>query len=119
MKYVILAFLSFFVFNVFANNLAVSQVNYAETLVKTELTTFQKEYKINKLNYIRYTGIENKKYTFTIEYTKTFCDLNEEKVCVEYTCESPASVDSDAVVDFETEQTTKYCFVKQNYKLII
>lgn len=98
--------------NTFANNSVVSQVNNAEALVKAELATYQKDYQINKVNYIRYTGIDNKRYSFTIEYTKTFCDLNEEKTCAEFTCESPAFVDSDAVVDFETEQTTKYCFIR-------
>lgn len=106
MKYFLIISLSFFSTLTLANN------KLAEKLVIKEIETYASDYQVEELESIKYLGIVNKKYLFSVQYTKNFCiDVGDDErdYCATYRCASPAEVDSDAVVSFESEDHAKAC----------
>lgn len=92
--------------SVFANS------KFAEKLVVSEIEQYAQDYEVKELEAIKYLGVQNKKYTFDVQYTKDFCaDIGDDErmYCATYRCQSVAEVDSDAVVSFETETKASAC----------
>lgn len=87
----------------FANNM-----QFAKQLVRHEIETSAKEYQVTEILDIQELGILNKKYSFQVTYSKLFCTETSD-TCALYKCQSMAEVDSDAVVDFESEQSPSKC----------
>lgn len=88
----------------FANN---SQI--AQNLVRTEIEKYANEYQVTQIIDIHDLGIINKKYSFQVVYSKLFCSVLSSDTCALYKCQSLAQVDSDAVVDFESEPSASKC----------
>lgn len=87
----------------FANNM-----QFAKQLVHDEIETSAKQYQVTEILDIQELGILNKKYSFQVTYSKLFCTETSD-TCALYKCQSLAQVDSDAVVDFESEQSSSKC----------
>ncbi len=87
----------------FANNM-----QFAKQLVRSEIETYAKLYQVSEILDIQELGILNKKYSFQVTYSKLFCNETSD-TCALYKCQSLAQLDSDAVVDFESEQSSSKC----------
>lgn len=87
----------------FANNM-----QFAKQLVRTEIENTANQYEVAEILDIQELGIINKNYSFDVIYTKLFC-TEESDTCALYKCQSLAQVDSDAIVDFESEQSSLNC----------
>lgn len=87
-------------------------MSFARKLVVQEIQEYQADYGVTDLLHIEDRGIVNKKYSFNVSYSKQFCwdsGDDERMTCANFQCTSVANVDSDAVVDFETEPSRKNC----------
>jgi hypothetical protein len=87
----------------FADNM-----QFAKQLVRTEIENSGNQYEVTEILDIQELGILNKKYSFDVIYTKLFCTETSD-TCALYKCRSLAQLDSDAIVDFESEQSSLNC----------
>ena len=85
-----------------------NNMQFAKQLVRKEIETFAEQYQVTEIVDIQEIGILNKKYSFQVTYSKLFC-TEASDTCALYKCQSLAQVDSDAVVDFESEQSPSKC----------
>lgn len=86
-----------------ANNMQIAQ-----KMVHDEIEKYSKQYQVTEILDIQEIGIMSKKYSFQVTYSKLFCTETSD-TCALYKCQSLAQVDSDAVVDFESEQSPSKC----------
>lgn len=104
--------LSLLLVSIISLSAAADSMSFARKLVIQEIQKYQADYGVADLLDIEDRGIVNKRYSFNVSYSKQFCwdDGDDERMtCANFQCTSVADVDSDAVVDFETESYRKKC----------
>lgn len=102
----------FFSFAILVSTQTFANSKFAEKLVIQEIEQYAADYRVEELEGLKFNGIVNKKYLFSVQYTKNFCvDVGDDErdYCATYRCVSSAEVDSDAVVSFESETNLKAC----------
>jgi hypothetical protein len=84
----------------------------AQKLLVNHIERYAEDYGVIDLFTIVDHGQVNNKYSFTVKYSMQFCrdtGDDERATCAEFSCASPATVDADGVVEFETETSQKSC----------
>ena len=84
----------------------------ARKLVSQEIQKYASDYGVLNILKVEDQGVINKKYSFMVSYSKQFCwdtGDDERATCAEFLCAYVATVDSDAVVDFESASSKKQC----------
>jgi hypothetical protein len=107
MKKIIMGSLVLFSLLATADNMSI-----ARKLVVNEIEKYASDYGVLNVSKIDDQGVVNKKYSFMVSYSKQFCwdtGDDERATCADFSCASVATVDSDAVVEFESEPSKKSC----------
>lgn len=99
MKIAILSLSLLLASKVFANEAA-------RSFVREDLALNAQAYGISSYEVGDYLGVINKKYSFSLKYTKAFCKV---EICETLQCATVIGLDSDAIVDFESEQDSTKC----------
>jgi hypothetical protein len=102
MKNILLVLVLLFSNQVFAND-------YAKKLIVNELSEYASDYGLISFEVLDYLGVQNKMYTFNITYKKSFCDSMDSE-CLVLRCDGTVGLDSDAIVDFETQMDSSKCY---------
>lgn len=82
----------------------------ARNLIIQDLTAYSAQYGIADFTVGAYFGVIDKKYSFEIQYSKSFCDTAQG--CEAYHCTGIVALDSDAVVDFEAASDKSQCVLQ-------
>ena len=84
----------------------------AERLVLADIEQYANYYQIEELEGLKYNGIIDKSYSFSVFYKTSFCrDIGDDSRihCAAYRCVGVAEVNSDAIVSLTVETNVKKC----------